>query len=222
MSEPPKSRSSRRPPEPGHARDQDASPFAPILQELIPRLPGAYAAALVDGEGETVDYCGAAEPFDVKVSAAHWRIVLQDIAALTQIGAPQSIVVRGTRRSFIIYALPEAYALVVLLRRRAGFSASSRAFFACERALCREAAWIPSARISHWFPVDVICDARRRPAALGAMTAPLESQSVVVLGAVVGLPARERGYRVRMAAGIEVTLVREPGGCWYADELVAS
>ncbi len=37
---------------------------------------GALAAALVDGEGETVDYAGLLSPYDIKVLAAEWRIVL--------------------------------------------------------------------------------------------------------------------------------------------------
>jgi hypothetical protein len=33
----------------------------------------------------------------------------------------------------------------------------------------------------------------------------------------MGLRAGERGFRVRLDSGAEVTLVREPSGCWYAD-----
>jgi hypothetical protein len=213
----PITRRSRRPPAP-QPRDQDATPFTPILEDLIVRIPGAYAAALVDTEGETVDYSGSATPFDVKVSAAHWRIVLNDIAAASQLGAPQSVVVRGTKRSFIAYTLPDAYALVILLRRLAGFTASTRAFFACERALCHEAGWTPSARVAHWFPIEVHYDKRRRPVAIAESETAEKLVSVEVLGSVMGLNARERGFRVRLSSGIELTLVREPGGCWYSDD----
>ena len=34
--------------------------------------------------------------------------------------------------------------------------------------------------------------------------------------------ARELGYRVRTPSGLEFTLVREPGGFWYADENVTN
>jgi hypothetical protein len=41
---------------------------------------------------------------------------------------------------------------------------------------------------------------------------------VEVLGAVMGLSVRERGFRVRTAQGAELMLVREPNQRWYADE----
>jgi hypothetical protein len=63
--------------------------------------------------------------------------------------------------------------------------------------------------------VSVFCDERDRPAALEIGD---RARSVEVLGTVVGLASRERGWRVRLDTGVEVTLVREPGGFWYADE----
>jgi len=202
------------------ARDQDATPFAAILEALVARVPGALAAALVDVEGETVDYAGALEPFDVKVAAAHLRIVLATAAAQSGIGALRSLVLRGERRSFIVCPLPDAYAMVVILRRRAGFTASSRALYAAERALCREAGWrLPGDHAPAWCAVDVDCDRRRRPAMVRA--APSDhAHRVDILGAIVGLPAREVGFRVRLDTGAELTLVREPGGFWYADSVL--
>jgi hypothetical protein len=44
-------------------------------------------------------------------------------------------------------------------------------------------------------------------------------QRIEVLGRVMGL-GRELGYRCRLRSGAELTLVREPAGTWYADELV--
>jgi hypothetical protein len=43
---------------------------------------------------------------------------------------------------------------------------------------------------------------------------------VDVLGALVGLGPRERGFRVRLPSGHEMTLVRERLGQWFADEHV--
>jgi hypothetical protein len=39
-----------------------------------------------------------------------------------------------------------------------------------------------------------------------------------VLGSLIGLRARERGFRVRLDHGIEATVVREPGGTWYSED----
>jgi predicted regulator of Ras-like GTPase activity (Roadblock/LC7/MglB family) len=198
---------SRAPP----SRDIDATPFTPILTELLTRIPGAYASVLVDYDGETVDYAGMGDPFDLKVAAAHLRILLNDVEALGALGDPRWLVIRGARRSIVARALPERYALVVLLRRRAGFTASRRAFDACEQALCEEAGLARASDGPRWYPVEVEADRRGRPRRVGS--APVE-----VLGAVVGLAARERGFRVRIADGRELTVVREARSCWYADE----
>lgn len=205
---------------PVEERDQHETPFAATLSELVRRIPGALAAALVDGEGETVDYAGVLSPFDVKVAAAHFRIVVGDIERSPSLGTLRSLVVRGATRSFIACPLPDEYAIVLVLRRRAGFTASSRALFACERALCQEAGWELSGTLASgpgWCPVIVECDRRRRPTSVRALG---DAHRVDVLGSVVGLHAREIGFRVRVDTGAEVTLVREPGGYWYADDRV--
>jgi len=202
-------RPSRQPP----VRDTDATAFQKILADLIIRLPGAYACALVDLGGETVDYAGLADPFDVKVAAAHMRIVLNDLEEYGALGRPRSVVLRGARRSFIARRLPDGYALVVLLRRRAGFTASARAFGACERALSIEANWSHVEDGPAWFPINVEWDRRGRPTRIG-----LPAVAVDVFGSVMGLPRNERGFRLRTAGGTELTVVREAGNRWYADE----
>lgn len=206
-----RARPSRTPP----ARDMDATPFTPILEQALGRIPGAYAAALVDNEGETVDYTGLADPFDVKVAAAHIRICLHELERYGALGLPRWIVIRGAKKSLIARALADGYALVVLLRRRAGFTASRRAFAACARALAAEAGWRINDDEPIWYPVVVESDRRGRPRRVS--DAPVE-----VLGAVMGLPSRERGFRVRTEGGTELTLVRESRNCWYADEQVES
>jgi len=204
----------------------DASPFAIILSDLIARVPGAFACALVDLEGETVDYAGLGDPFEVKIAAAHLRILLRQIEEYEKLGDPRWIIVRGERRSVVARRLPDGYALVLLLRRRAGFMPTQRAYEVCERELAKEAAWPHRERRPQWQPVDVETDRRGRPRRVSARVrsdaegGTKVSATVEVLGSVMGLPARERGFRVRLAHGTEVTLVREPGGAWYADDSV--
>jgi hypothetical protein len=195
-------------------RDMDETPFAAILATLLSRVPGAYAAALVDVEGETVDYAGVAQAFDIRVAAAHARILLAELAALAALGAPRWLVVRGEKKTIAARALPEGYALALLLRRRAGFTTSGRAFSACERDLEREAGWKRTARAAHdpeWHPVEVEADRLGRPRRIG-------KTAVKVIGEVVGLAHGENGYRVRTTEGNEVTVVREARNCWYADQ----
>jgi predicted regulator of Ras-like GTPase activity (Roadblock/LC7/MglB family) len=196
----------------------DRTPFSAILSVLLARVPGAYAAALVDLEGETVDYAGLGEPFDMRIAAAHMRIVLNDVAEAAALGEPRSVVVCGTRRSIVARSLPDGYALVLLLRRRAGFAASQRAFSACEHALAQEAGWAPPSGPA-CYPVEVEVDQDGRPHRL-LQGAPETDVTLEVLGTVAGLPKRERGFRVRASDGRELTLVRETRKAWYADEAV--
>jgi hypothetical protein len=195
-------------------RDTDATPFTEILGELLRRVPGAYAAALVDSQGETVDYTGRGDPFDLRVAAAHLQLVLQGIARLGVLGAPSWVVVRGELKSVAASVLPDGYALGLLLRSRSAFTISTRALRVCVRALAAEAGW-PSPELGmqrrSWFAVGVDTDRRGRPVRVAGT--PVE-----ILGAVIDLPVRERGFRVRTQSGTELMLVREPGNRWYADE----
>jgi hypothetical protein len=206
-------------------RDQEASAFSVILADVVRRIPGAFAAALVDMDGECVDYAIApvrhlphrverydVEPFDVKVAGAHWAIALDSLGAAR--AKVETLVSRGDHRSFIIRTLPDKYAIVVMLKKRAGF-AFNRALDACERALAQEAAWTLGKGRGIWIAVDVETDERKRPIwlSMGAL-----SCSVEVLGGLTKLSSRERGWRVRLPSGGELNLVREPGNRWYADE----
>jgi hypothetical protein len=194
-------------------RDMDETPFTPILRELVRCIPGAVGAVLVDDLGETVDYFGHADPFDLKVTAAHWQIVLVELATLVAIQTRQ-ITIRSAKRSYIVRRLPENYALVILLSKRAGFTSTTRALEACESALATEASW-PKTTKHHWVAVEVAVDPKRRPREITLRKA---KQSLEVLGTLMGLRAREKGFRVRLETGAELNLVREPGGRWYADE----
>lgn len=188
-------------------RDQQESSFTAILGDLVARIPGARAAALVDVEGETVDYAGALRPFDARLAAAHWRIVLDETAAQRSLRCVRFVTVRASRGSYLVRALPDGYALVVVLARVAGFARWERAVAGATWALSVEAGWGTAVDPPPWFPVQVACDRRRRPVSVrvGGLERPLE-----ILGAVVPreLARGERGWRVRLgtrtdASGIE-------------------
>jgi hypothetical protein len=201
-------------------RDTDATPFTEILDALIRRVDGAYAAALVDSQGETVDYAGRGEPFDLRVAAAHQQIVLASLDRFGALGEPRWVVIRGARKSFAASVLPDGYVLVLLLRPRAAFTISTRALKVCTRALAEEAGWTDlekrdGVKQRSWFEVSVETDRRGRPTHVGS-----KKTAVDVLGAVMGLSVRERGFRVRTVEGTELTLVREARQRWYADEPV--
>ncbi len=105
-------------------RDQSDSPFSAILSRLC-EDSGALAAALVDGEGETVDYAGLLSPYEIKVAAAEWRIVLAVAreSRLPGISSATGMTIRALRRTFLIESMPDGYAIVLCLPRHS-FSVS--------------------------------------------------------------------------------------------------
>ncbi len=111
----------------GAVRDQSDSPFSAILARLCDDC-GALAAALVDGQGETVDYAGLLSPYEIKVAAAEWRIVLAVIkdSSLPGIQSISGITVRAKGRTFVMEGLPDGYAIAVCLPQRC-FNISRRA-----------------------------------------------------------------------------------------------
>jgi hypothetical protein len=205
-------------------RENDESAFTRILLDYVARVPGAVGAALVDLDGEAVDYAGRISTFDLKLAGAHWQIVLREFAALCEtrgLGEPGSLSVRGSARSFIAHVLPDRYSLVLVLGRRAGFTSGTRAFAVCARALAAEAGWtLPAApRTATWFALEVLATRGGRPAQIHEESG---DHRVEILGQIAGLGPREKGWRVRLSHGPELTLVREPGDHWYADEHLAS
>lgn len=196
-------------------RDQDTSTFTQILERLLASVAGAVAAAFVDGLGETVDYAGAIDVFEIKVAAAHWQIVVREIDET--LGAIRQLTVRARGKSFIVRPLHSGYLLVLELGPHAGFSASERALHEAHGRLCAEAGFPPPTSEHRWFRVEVESerDDRGRPARVRVAD---RWQPVEVMGAVVGLARREKGFRVRLPNGAEMLLVREPLGRWFTDE----
>lgn len=203
-------------------RVQLFTPFTRILERLIRSTTGALGAAFVDSEGEAVDYAGKLDSFTVKVAAAHMRIILHEAAQSPAFGGDslREVTLRSRERTFFIRSIPEGYAVVLVLARRA-FSVSRRALQVAERHLAREAALPISFGRNEtiWYPIDVECQVSRgrRPSRvrLGSHWEPIDT----VLGMVANMPPRERGYRARLGSGAEITLIREAPSTWYTDEL---
>jgi hypothetical protein len=203
------------------SRDQHASAFSASLLRLCDAV-GAVGAALVDAEGETVDYAGSIDPFDIKVAAAEWAVVFARLRACrtAALVEPRTLRVRGAKKSFVVTALALDYALVVQLLPHS-FALSARALNEAIREVSLEAGLPLTAAAlrdtEHWARIDVRGerDDRRRPSAIYVKGAWL---SVEVLGHwALDTRGRELGYRARLASGAELTLVREPLGRWYAE-----
>jgi hypothetical protein len=201
---------------PRAAREQAASGFAGILVELLRRVPGAVAAAIVDGEGETVDYAGRIDAFKVRVAAAHLQLVLAQACSPGSPVRPRWIWVRAARSALWVYALPQGYAVAMLLSYRARPDLHSRALSVMEAQMVRESGWALAQAI-RWYPVHVDCDGAGRPA---RVTYESGVHGLELIGRFEeGLGWRERGWRVRFASGVEAMLVRQRRGHWYADEM---
>lgn len=195
-------------------RMHDNSPFSIILERLLRGLPHCLAAAFIDQEGEAVEAVGWVDLFDIKVTGAHLLIILRTLPT-THPGATRELVITATNLSYRVHALPEGYALVLMFSRDAAFDISPRAVQACSRALCLEAGF-DGDQGPMWFAVEVTAQnaGASRPHKVRAEG---DWHEVEVLGAIVGLADRERGYRVRLSNGNEVTLLREPLGRWWSD-----
>jgi len=203
-------------------RDQDASPFSAILWRLCEGC-SAHAAALVDREGETVDYAGRISPYEIRVAAAELRLVLAFTreAQASGFARVSEIRIRTGRRSYAVVGLGDGYAIVLELVRHS-FSISQRALLQATRELESEAGIESVLRPggTRWLRVQVRASSSdaRRPDAIWLNDS---WHAVTVLGRYRSgdLARRERGYLARLANGAEFSLVREPLGFWFADGL---
>ncbi len=208
----------------GAARDQSDSPFSAVLRRLCDDS-GALAAALVDSEGETVDYGGLLSPYEIKVAAAEWRIVLEVVrsARIPGFQHVSGVTVRAARRSFLIEALPDGYAIALCLPQHQ-FVVSRRALAQATRELGAEAGLSMPERRGHatWAKVNVrFPPARgsRRRARPDAIWVGGDWCPITILGRYQArdLSHSELGFLARLASGAEVFLVREPLGVWFVD-----
>lgn len=202
-------------------RDQSVSPFSAILLRLCDAV-SALGAALVDGEGETVDYAGSLDPFDIKIAAAEGALLF---SVVKQGGVPawletEELVVRGRTRGLCLIGITEGYAVVLVLPQYA-FSISPRAKHEAVRDLCNEAGldppgWLASSH-ERWVRVEVQTKQgdRLRPESVWIHGRWCDLE---LLGRIAGANRREVGFRARLETGAEINLVRERLGRWYADE----
>lgn len=198
--------------------------FSPILERLVAQVSGCHAAAFVDDEGEAIDIAGRGTHFDVCVTGAHMRILL-DEARLAGFGKVRQIAINGIRRSFVARTLLENCALTLILSPRAALAVSSRAIEVASFALEREAGFRTNDENPSWFPVDVFPAGRPTRARSVPVRPVSKSQAppwreFEILGTLVGLKRGERGYRVRLESGMEMMVVREPLGAWWCDEVL--
>jgi predicted regulator of Ras-like GTPase activity (Roadblock/LC7/MglB family) len=88
------------------------------LWRIVDTVPGAVAAALVDEEGETVDYAGDVESEQIKLAGAYMSILLNR-SSMTQtmgcVGPLIEIRLRAQHGQFVSRPLGLGYQVTVLL-----------------------------------------------------------------------------------------------------------
>ena len=97
-------------------------PFKEMLTTLVEAVPGASGAILADWEGEAVEQYSHGDAFEMKVTAAHWGILLTRLKGVHQqygTGVVRQSVISTDRQYVIIGAVGEDYALVMTLERNA-------------------------------------------------------------------------------------------------------
>lgn len=202
-------------------RDQATTAFGGILEKLC-RSTRCVAAALVDGQGETVDYAGELAPYDIRITAAELQLVLM-LAVNSSVphwSELRHVRIRADRASYVIARVDHEYA-VVLRTPRHSFGVSARALSEAVEELRLEAGFAEPprrGRASGWVSIGV----RTAPNGRRPIAAQVEGQwlAVEVLGRLAARRARPRElvYRARLANGQELTLVREPFGRWYSEK----
>lgn len=206
---------------PRPARDQHASSFNLLLEELILAQPFIRAAALFDSEGETVDYAGELDPFDMKVAAATFGTILTDLRTCARLSKATQISTLTSGHGYILRLLDPTYSLLLVVRRLATFGLSARVMIEIEARLLEEAC-IPVREPPSWFRVQVDAGARGRPVrmrpAMNLSESPASWVDVQVLGVHVGMHETHRAFRARLDGGVEVTLLRERPGLWFVDQ----
>ena len=199
------------------SRDQDESPFNLILQDLLDLLPFARGAAVFDSEGETVDYAGNLDPYDLRVIAATFQIVLTDLREVAFAAGLRDLLMNLTTSSYQIRVLDAHYSLIIVLRTMATHCVSDRLVSEVAYRLAAEAG-LERARKPAWYRVEVLASEKLRPLAIREPGEKTSWVTTDVIGSHPSNPAGDRGFRVHVRTGVEVNLVLERNGLWFVDE----
>lgn len=200
-------------------RDQAESPFAVLLASLLEALPFARGAALVDFEGETVDYAGTVDPFELRVAAATFQLLLGDLRSTPMCRDLRQVNLVLAKSGYLLRVLDPHYSLVVVLRKLGTFVVSQRVVDEVAAHILNEAGL--SDRRANWHRVEVDAEGRPpRPRRLRRAISEDEPSwtSIEVLGTLVAVGHSEHGYRVRLGTGAEVNLLCEHQRLWFIDE----
>jgi len=92
------------------------SGFFPILESLVSEVKGAEAAIFSDAEGESIEFCGDMDPYDIKVIGAYATILMSQLRTRHN-SNPYSLIISCSKRTLVLRKM-ETYILTLVLRRR--------------------------------------------------------------------------------------------------------
>jgi hypothetical protein len=97
-------------------RDQVPTEFAAVLRRLVRSIPGAVGAAFCDFEGESVDFYGDVDPFDLKIAGAQFAPIHEEIVRRLRpaFGLPV-IHLRGESASYLYVPVADEYYVIAVL-----------------------------------------------------------------------------------------------------------
>ena len=143
--------------------------------------------------------------------------MLNELADCVWHSPAREVCVATRRAGYVLRTLDESYSLLLVVRPLGTFAVSRRALDETAFRILTEAG-LDADRIPEWYRGR---PRRVRPIApLGARDHDSPWLEVEVLGALVGLGAKERGFRIRLASGAEVMLLRESRRLWFVDDRI--
>jgi predicted regulator of Ras-like GTPase activity (Roadblock/LC7/MglB family) len=93
-------------------------PFKTLLTKLVENVPGASGAILADWEGESVEQHCFGDSYEMKVTAAHWGILLTMLKGVQEkyrTGQLHEAIIGTDHQYVIVGALGDDYALVMTM-----------------------------------------------------------------------------------------------------------
>ena len=186
---------------------------------------GMLAAGLVDESGESVDHAAstrvaslavapALRAYEIRLSAAHWQIVMRDACRCARLGNVRQLWVQAEELGYVVQRLTDGYVLVLVCRPEALASVSKRALRQCEVEIAVEAGWpLPAPEQPCWTRT------RAKLTHRGSPTAVYLQQRWLPLDGAQKVPTNdsyEHLYQAHVNGFGALELVREATGSWYA------
>ncbi len=118
------------------------TPFKPILQRIVERVPGALGAIFADWDGEAVDsFTRSLAQDELLVLAAHFGIILgqvQSVLHLSHYGEAEEIIFQHHKLDLIVRAVDRHYYVVLAASSGSHLATALREVAAAATALRAE------------------------------------------------------------------------------------